>query len=53
MRSTDAEHLQAETGLIIVKPFPGAIETKPGSMTVPFFGVEPAILDPIEGKQGN
>lgn len=29
---------------------PGAIETKPGSATVPFFGIEPDILDPMSGK---
>ncbi|KAF8345670.1 hypothetical protein F5887DRAFT_964674 [Amanita rubescens] len=29
----------------------GSIVTKPGSATVPFFGIEPAILDPISGKE--
>lgn len=33
-------------------PFPGAIQTKPGSATVPFFGIEPAILDAVSGKVG-
>ncbi|KAF8733266.1 hypothetical protein AX14_003959 [Amanita brunnescens Koide BX004] len=42
---------QTETGSIVVTPFPGAIETKPGSATVPFFGIEPAILDPLTGKE--
>jgi acetyl-CoA synthetase len=42
---------QTETGSIIVTPFPGAIETKPGSATVPFFGIETAILDPVTGKE--
>jgi len=42
---------QTETGSIVVTPFPGAIETKPGSATVPFFGIEPAILDPVTGKE--
>ena len=41
---------QTETGSIVVTPFPGAIETKPGSATVPFFGIEPAILDAVTGK---
>lgn len=41
---------QTETGSIVVTPFPGAIETKPGSATVPFFGIEPVILDPVSGK---
>ena len=43
---------QTETGSIVVTPFPGAIETKPGSATVPFFGIEPAILDAVSGKVG-
>jgi acetyl-CoA synthetase len=42
---------QTETGSIVVTPFPGAIETKPGSATVPFFGIEPVILDPTTGKE--
>ena len=42
---------QTETGSIVVTPFPGAIETKPGSATVPFFGIEPAILDPTTGQE--
>ncbi|KAF9815222.1 hypothetical protein IEO21_04739 [Rhodonia placenta] len=42
---------QTETGSIVVTPFPGAIETKPGAATVPFFGIEPAILDPVTGKE--
>ncbi|KAL1691266.1 acetate--CoA ligase [Schizophyllum commune] len=42
---------QTETGSIVVTPFPGAIETKPGAATVPFFGIEPAILDPVSGKE--
>ena len=41
---------QTETGSIVVTPFPGAIETKPGSATVPFFGIETAILDAHTGK---
>ncbi|KAF9793523.1 acetate--CoA ligase [Thelephora terrestris] len=46
---------QTETGLIMITPFPGAIETKPGSATVPFFGIEPVILDPVSGEvlEGN
>ncbi|KAJ8596204.1 hypothetical protein M405DRAFT_690922, partial [Rhizopogon salebrosus TDB-379] len=36
---------QTETGSIVVTLFPGAIETKPGSATAPFFSIEPAILD--------
>ena len=36
---------QTETGGILITPLPGAIPTKPGSATVPFFGVRPEILD--------
>ncbi|HWB76999.1 MAG TPA: acetate--CoA ligase, partial [Nannocystaceae bacterium] len=35
---------QTETGSIMMTPLPGAIPTKPGSCTVPFFGVVPKIL---------
>jgi len=41
---------QTETGSIVVTPFPGAIETKPGAATVPFFGIDPVILEPQSGK---
>jgi len=40
---------QTETGGIMISPLPGAIDTKPGSATKPFFGVRPAIVD-AEGK---
>jgi len=36
---------QTETGGHLITPLPGATETKPGSATVPFFGIRPAILD--------
>ncbi|MEK7412140.1 MAG: acetate--CoA ligase [Planctomycetota bacterium] len=36
---------QTETGAIMITPLPGAIATKPGSATLPFFGVEPVIVD--------
>lgn len=35
---------QTETGGILITPLPGAIPTKPGSATFPFFGVDPVIL---------
>jgi acetyl-CoA synthetase len=35
---------QTETGGILITPLPGATELKPGSATLPFFGIEPAIL---------
>ena len=37
---------QTETGGILITPLPGATATKPGSATRPFFGVQPAIVDP-------
>ena len=40
---------QTETGGIMITPLPGAIPQKPGSATLPFFGVEPALVDG-EGK---
>ena len=36
---------QTETGGILITPLPGAIETKPGSATKPFFGISPALVD--------
>jgi acetyl-CoA synthetase len=35
---------QTETGGILISPLPGAIDIKPGSATVPFFGVNPKIF---------
>lgn len=37
---------QTETGGIMLSPLPGVTPTKPGSATLPFFGVDPAVLDP-------
>ncbi len=36
---------QTETGGILITPLPGAIDLKPGSATLPFFGVQPALVD--------
>jgi len=49
---------QTETGGILITPLPGAIKLKPGSATLPFFGVVPEIVDSdgnvLEGAaQGN
>ncbi len=41
---------QTETGGILITPLPGAIDIKPAMATVPFFGLEPAIVDD-EGKE--
>ena len=49
---------QTETGGILITPLPGAIDTKPGSATKPFFGIKPVLVDgdnnPLEGAtEGN
>jgi acetyl-CoA synthetase len=36
---------QTETGAIMITPLPGAIPTKPGSATLPFFGVVAEVVD--------
>ena len=36
---------QTETGGHLITPLPGATDLKPGSASLPFFGVEPAIVD--------
>jgi len=36
---------QTETGAIMISPLPGVTPTKPGSGTLPFFGVEPEVVD--------
>ena len=40
---------QTETGGHMITPLPGVTDLKPGSATLPFFGVQPALVDP-EGK---
>ena len=44
---------QTETGGHLITPLPGAVATKPGSATLPFFGVMPVILEPESGKEIN
>lgn len=41
---------QTETGGILITPLPGAIAAKPGSATLPFFGVKPKLLT-SEGQE--
>ncbi|MDE3104359.1 MAG: acetate--CoA ligase [Acidobacteriota bacterium] len=48
---------QTETGAIIIAPIPGAVGTKPGSATRPFFGIVPEVVtkdgEPVpDGKGG-
>jgi acetyl-CoA synthetase len=40
---------QTETGAIMISPLPGVTPTKPGTATLPFFGVDAAIVD----REGN
>ncbi|MBL8630221.1 MAG: acetate--CoA ligase [Rhodospirillaceae bacterium] len=40
---------QTETGGILISPLPGATKLKPGSATLPFFGIKPEIVN-AEGK---
>eukprot|EP00921_Rhytidocystis_pertsovi_P013053 GHVQ01021176.1.p1 GENE.GHVQ01021176.1~~GHVQ01021176.1.p1 ORF type:complete len:556 (+),score=40.30 GHVQ01021176.1:928-2595(+) len=44
-------YFATETGGHVLAPLPGAIRTKPGSATLPLFGIEPAILDSETGKE--
>jgi acetyl-CoA synthetase len=46
---------QTETGGILISPLPGCTPTKPGSATLPFFGVKPVVIEPETGKviEGN
>jgi acetyl-CoA synthetase len=47
---------QTETGAILIAPIPGAVATKPGSATRPFFGVAPEVVskdgEPVPAGQG-
>ncbi|KAK6359426.1 acetyl-CoA synthetase [Orbilia brochopaga] len=42
---------QTETGSNVITPLAGITPTKPGSATLPFFGVKPAIIDPLSGEK--
>ena len=43
--------MQTETGGVMLTPLPGAWVDKPGSVSLPFFGVVPAVLDPNTGRE--
>jgi acetyl-CoA synthetase len=43
---------QTETGSIMISPIPGAVPTKPGSATRPFFGIQPEVITRPDA-QGN
>ncbi|SPO03460.1 probable acetyl-CoA synthetase [Cephalotrichum gorgonifer] len=42
---------QTETGSHVITPLASVTPTKPGSASLPFFGIEPAIIDPISGEE--
>lgn len=42
---------QTESGGHLITSLPGATPTKPGCATLPFFGIEPVLLDPLSGKE--
>ncbi|KAG9257474.1 acetate-CoA ligase [Emericellopsis atlantica] len=42
---------QTETGSNVITPLAGVTPTKPGSASMPFFGIEPAIVDPVSGEE--
>jgi acetyl-CoA synthetase len=46
---------QTETGGVLITPLPGVTPAKPGSATLPFFGVKPVVVDPQDGQvlEGN
>ena len=46
---------QTETGGILITPLPGCTPAKPGSATLPFFGIKPTVIEAETGKviQGN
>ncbi|KAF4631710.1 hypothetical protein G7Y89_g6421 [Cudoniella acicularis] len=46
-----ANIVDTETGCHVITPLVGSIPTKPGCCTVPFLGIEPAILDPMSGEE--
>lgn len=42
---------QTESGSHLIAPMAGAIPTKPGSASLPFFGIKPAVIDPVTGQK--
>jgi acetyl-CoA synthetase len=42
---------QTETGSNVITPLGGITPTKPGSASLPFFGIEPAVVDPVSGEE--
>lgn len=44
---------QTESGSHLLAPLAGVVPTKPGSASLPFFGIVPKILDPVNGHELN
>lgn len=42
---------QTESGSHLIAPLAGAVPQKPGAATVPFFGIDACIIDPVSGKE--
>ena len=42
---------QTETGSPAITPLGGWTPTKPGSRSLPFFGMDPAFVDPVSGVE--
>jgi acetyl-CoA synthetase len=42
---------QTETGSHVITPLGGITPTKPGSASLPFFGIDAAIIDPVSGEE--
>jgi len=51
MLTDDQTYWQTETGSHVITPLGGVTPTKPGSASLPFFGIEPAIIDPVSGEE--
>lgn len=54
-RAIQQTYWQTETGSHVITPLGGVTPTKPGSASLPFFGIEAALIDPVSGQeiQGN
>lgn len=42
---------QTESGSHLIAPFAGVIANKPGSASLPFFGIQACLIDPVSGKE--
>lgn len=42
---------QTESGSHLISPLAGVTPTKPGSASLPFFGIQPVIIDPVSGEE--